>query len=473
MIDISLSAGTPNRRFFPEKKAVLDKKGISAENIGATFLDHCRPTSKNTGPNEITGDRSRDKSIRLSGLSTRYDYLSIQRQYAPTKAMRTCSRYTVASLVKEDDNGKYTLVKETGTNQRRKHYLSSDSIESIPEMKLKVTEYGSSITGLQTCDNPFCCMCSRTRAMERAETIKGVLKLTQERNWGQYFVTLTIERQKCAKTAVKEIQDRWRKVQKRLQYFFKKKTGHQIEFMRAVDVTFRPELQKIGQVYHVHLHTIILIDRRINKEIVRNHILKAWMNGGNASIRVDEKGQDIQDVRDSEKLAKYVSKMSGLGLELAYSQTKKGKGKSLSLPQILEAIADGNYKLGYLYKEFLMQMKNVRTMSFSRGIKFLFQEYQKQEAENAENTEENAAASLWDITIPPEWWAAVISVQSRLVQSAYYWFQMSDKRAEKLDILRNLLETNPQDKTSFLMMWIDGSLSDSMLLFATGYIKGD
>ena len=197
------------------------------------------------------------------------------------------------------------------------------------------------------------------------------------------------------------------------------------------------------------------------------------MNGGNASIRVDEKGQDIQDVRDSEKLAKYVSKMSGLGLELAYSQTKKGKGKSLSLPQILEAIADGNYKLGYLYKEFLMQMKNVRTMSFSRGIKFLFQEYQKQEAENAENTEENAAASLWDITIPPEWWAAVISVQSRLVQSAYYWFQMSDKRAEKLDILRSLLETNPQDKTLFLMMWIDGSLSDSMLLFATGYIKGD
>lgn len=424
----------------------------------------------------ITGDIKRDKSIRLSGLQTRYDYLSIQRQYAPTKAMRTCSRYTVASLVKEDENGKYTLVKEKGTDKRRKHYLTSDSIEKIPDMKLKVNEFGSSITGLQTCDNPFCCMCARTRAMERAETIKGVLKLTKERGWSQYFVTLTIQRQECPRLAVQEIQKRWRAVQKRLQYVFTKKAGLNIEFMRAVDVTFRPELHKIGQIYHVHLHTIILIDsldtldnNRFNKEVIREHIVNTWINGGDCSIRVDKSGQDIQDVRDSDKLSKYVSKMSGLGLELAHSQTKKGKGKSLSLPQIMEKIADGEKGLIHIYKTFLERMKNIRTMSFSRGIKFLFQEYQKEEEENAENGENNRAKSPWDITIPPEWWEAVIGIQSRLVQSAYYWFQMSDKKNKQLELFQELLTYNATDKKGFLSAWIDGKLDAEMLLYCDGF----
>lgn len=52
MIDNSLRAGFPLRRIFLEKKAVLDKKGISAEKgslaTARPFLDHCPPSLQNS-----------------------------------------------------------------------------------------------------------------------------------------------------------------------------------------------------------------------------------------------------------------------------------------------------------------------------------------------------------------------------------------------------------------------------------------
>ena len=144
----------------------LDKKGISAEKALQTYFDQ-----KKKSP--ITGDTARDTGIRQRGLATRYDYLKVQRSYAPTKAMRTCSMYTIASLTKEDEKGIYTMVKEKGLTTKRKHYIDPDK---IPDMVLKTSEYGSTITGLQTCDNPQCVMCSRSKAMDRAEKISNVLK---------------------------------------------------------------------------------------------------------------------------------------------------------------------------------------------------------------------------------------------------------------------------------------------------------
>ena len=81
----------------------LDKKGISAEKAFFPCFDQKKKTA-------ITGDTSRDAGIRQRGLATRYDYLKIQRSYAPTKAMRTCSMFTIASLTKEDAEGTYTCL---------------------------------------------------------------------------------------------------------------------------------------------------------------------------------------------------------------------------------------------------------------------------------------------------------------------------------------------------------------------------
>jgi len=454
-------------------RARLDKKGISAEN-GVPALYQRReersflPEPQDSTTGYITGNQERDISIRASGLRTRYDYLRIQRYYAPTKAMRTCSKYTIQSLVKTDDIGEYVLVKEKGQKTRRKHYLE----EPAPDMELRVNEYGSSISGMQTCDNPYCVMCARSRTMERAESMARVLQYTRARHWSRYFVTLTIQRQPDARKAVEDIQKRWRTVQKALQYTYGKKLGIRLEFARAVDVTFKPELLKAGQCYHVHLHCIILLEASklhawtdsngerqtsgvIRETDLRDRIVKAWKAGGDYGIQVSEQGQDVQEIRDSEKIAKYIGKMSGLGLELASSQTKKGKGGSISLPQMLERIQDGETNLVRLYEEFLTSMRGVRTMSFSQGWKKL------EEASQAEAGEESEfQGSRW--VVPPEWWAPIISQQSRTVQALYYWTQRAEEEARnrQSSLLESLLRTPipPEYKPDYLEKWIRGEL---------------
>jgi hypothetical protein len=115
---------------------------------------------------------------------------------------------------------------------------------------------------------------------------------------------------------------------------------------------------------------------------VQGHIVKAWKSGGDYSIKVDEQGQDVQAIRDNDQLAKYVAKMGGLGLELASSQTKKGRDGALSLPQVLETIIEGNTKNRRLYRDYLEMMKGVRTMSFSKEWKELEKLYKTFMEEN-------------------------------------------------------------------------------------------
>lgn len=435
----------------------LDKKGISAENNTQGgprpffALDETQPTDAIKESNKY----------RQSGLSTRYDYLKIQRYYAPNKAMRTCSKYSIQSLIRTDEQGRYITVKEEGKTSRRKHYLD-DSVE-VPDVELKVNEYGATMTGLQTCDNPFCVMCARRRSMQRSEEISKALQVAEKRHWSRFFVTLTIQRQPDPKTAVKEIQRRWRAVQKALEYTYRTKQGVRVEFARAVDVTFKPELLKAGQCYHVHLHCVILIESTFNRNDYQNfrrRILDKWVSSGNSDIVVNRQGQDIQTIRDNEQLAKYVGKMSGLGLELVHSQTKKGKkGGSLSLPQVLEKIIDGDTKLVRLYQDFLEKMKNVRTFSTSEGFESLAKEW---DTENPEKSEFQGLS--W--TIPPHWWAVCLARQCDMVTAAYYWTQRPDridpvKAKKQSDILALLLASRPppSEMDWLLCEWINGSLS--------------
>ena len=292
--------------------------------------------------------------------------------------------------------------------------------------------------------------------MDRAERIDKVLKYTMRRGYSRFFVTLTIERQADAKKAVKDIQERWRAVQKALQYRYK---GKDLAFSRAVDVTFRPDWIKVGGCYHVHLHTIIIINEVVERSEIEKHILKAWTSGGDYSIKTSESGQDVQEVLDSTKLSKYVAKMGGLGLELASSQTKKGKGKSLSLPQLLESIQEGNTKNRRVYRDFLDMMKGVRTMSFSKAWTTLEKEV---DSLNSEAPETSEAKSQYDFeeVVPLSWQKSVISTQGLLCRALYRYRQVTHD-FEHIKRLRRLLSMDiSEGRLDILYKWIDGTLKD-------------
>tara|TARA_R110000868_G_scaffold373907_2_gene638245 strand:- start:935 stop:1570 length:636 start_codon:yes stop_codon:yes gene_type:complete len=198
-----------------------------------------------------------------------------------------------------------------------------------------------------------------------------------------------------------------------------------------------------------------MIEGVASRAEVQGHIVKAWQGGGDYSIKVDEQGQDVQEIRDNEQLSKYVAKMGGLGLELASSQTKKGHGGSLSLPQVLETIIEGNTKNRRLYRDYLEMMKGVRTMSFSREWKELEKEYKIFMEENTPSEGEKKRG--YEMVIPPSWWAACISMQSPLVQAAYFYNERV-KNGEYMRLLERLVTMEPCNRCELLEKWCDGTL---------------
>jgi len=138
------------------------------------------------------------------------------------------------------------------------------------------------------------------------------------------------------------------------------------------------------------------------------------------------------------------------------ASTKKGKGKSLSLPQLLETIADGDTKHRRLYAEFLEMMKGVRTMSFSKAWTDL------EAALEAETTDTPERSSEYDFeaVVPPSWWSAVISLQSPICQ-ALYWYRQRQHDYKHCKRLKRLFQTDPEGaRVDLLEKWIDGTLKD-------------
>ena len=132
----------------------------------------------------------------------------------------------------------------------------------------------------------------------------------------------------------------------------------------------------------------------------------------------------------------------------------------------MEKIDNGSSYLIPLYREFLTDMKNVRTMSFSRGIKILYAEYLELKEENQENeSDSDSSGQEWNILIPPNWWDEFISQQSKIVQSAFEYYNKPKYRDKQKELLIELLEFDPIDKNVWLSFWMDGKLNTHLLSY--------
>jgi len=453
----------------PLNRERFNKKGISDESLeGLSLSDRSR------GVNSGTNDKKACSlniglSERSQSMIKKNNLMSIQRRIAPTISMRSCSLYPISNLVKTDNEG---------INRINGHIVKNP----IPEITINVSEYGSSISGLQTCDNAFCVNCSRKRSMERSEIIEKGLKHTDDLGWSQYFVTLTIKRQPSARRAVQDLQHRWRKVTKALNYKYKKKENRIVEYVRAVDVTFKPHLQyyseidhgniggqsgnieiiEMGECYHVHLHTIIVIEGSINESEFNKLIKKNWQSGGRYGIKTDKRGQDIRRIENIKTQSKYVAKQAGLGLELTNREKKGWDQESLSLVDLLENSIH-NIKYEMIYKNFIKQMANVRTFQLSQGWKFLIDETIE------DHSEDDIKKREW--VISPEWWKTLLHYQFNICLGLFEFIygNPNDQNKMRVLIFDHILKLDPQkcgDPTFIIEEWINNNinLNDIILL---------
>ena len=330
--------------------------------------------------------------------------IRFQRINAPAKTMRICTTIPISQI--------------------------NSNLEPEP-LYLNVTERSYSMSGLNRCKNPFCSLCSRSRAGERAHRLKQGINGAMLRKYPVYFVTLTIPRSGCIQSQKEEIKRRWKKVNNLFQSFRRNKAT-EVYTAKALDITFNPKVDK--QRYHLHIHAVVVLSEEI--EGFDDLIVRTWLNANHEDCKASHKSQDIQRVGrtdlDTKRVGRYVAKMAGLALEITYGQRKEAKSKaSWSLSEIILQERHDGRKLGLkkaveIYTDFLQGMKRVRTLDVSRNWDELFMDTAAEEDQQ-----------IYMIEIPTDKWQLIKTDWVLIAEKVQFEiFQNSRLASGQPDILR-------------------------------------
>ena len=283
--------------------------------------------------------------------------IRFQRINAPGKTMRICNTIPI--------------------------YQINPTIET-ESLAMNITSYSYGMSGLNRCKNPFCSLCNRSRAGERAHRLKQGITGAMLKKYPVYFVTFTIPRSGSIEAQKEEIKRRWKKINNLFQSI-RRDRDTQVYTAKALDITFNPYVEKSR--YHLHIHAVVVLSEDI--EGFEEAMIRTWLNANNRDCRALKKCQDIQRVgltsQDTQRVGRYVAKMAGLALEITYGQKKESKSKaSWSLSEIMLQKRHDGRKLGLdkakeIYTEFLEGMKRVRTLDVSKNWNDLFEDTEAKE----------------------------------------------------------------------------------------------
>lgn len=325
--------------------------------------------------------------------------VAFQRANAPSKTMRICNTVPIQTI--NDNFNK----EEYGEN-----------------LTMKVNEYGYGMHGLNRCKNPFCPMCSRSRAGERAHKLKRGIQQAQNKGYTTYFVTLTIKRSGSIKSQLESIRRRWGAINNLCSHL-KRDYETEIYKARALDITFNP--YRPSQRYHLHLHCIFILENDVLD--FSQKIKDVWIAQNKGKDKADYKGQDVQKVgrleEDTNRVGRYVAKMAGLAMEITHGQRKEAKNSlSVTLKELMLGYTHSDRilhseKCIEIYQEFLEGMKRTNTLTISRNWKNLYEE--EEEEEKPYTIEIEIPVECWNL-IKNDWFYIAEKVQFEIFQNSVF-----------------------------------------------------
>ncbi len=343
----------------PKNAIALDTYGINSQNNKS---DHIQGMIKKAF-SHIASQQELEKKKLLIHSNTR-KIVSVQRSFSHSDSMRFCHITPI---------------------QKISPHVTS---ESCP-ITLNISEHGIRFGGLASCDNPYCVFCANKRSGARGERIQQGLAGSSGRG-ESYFLTFTIPRQDDLLLARNQLKERWAKLQNKIQYHFRKKLGLTVSFAKSLDVTFN--LSRHKKTYHLHYHIVMIVSGAGHASRVQE-LIRTWIQdlGSKIEIVPSQKGQWIEQIITGgarAKIARYVSKMAGLGRELSYNTTKKARGEdSLGLIDLMLLCAEKDPLAIEIYRDFLLKMAGARTMDFSRNWNdWIIEDEEEDEAESIDET---------------------------------------------------------------------------------------
>lgn len=246
-------------------------------------------------------------------------------------------------------------------------------------------------SGLERCSSIWACpQCSATIRAGRAAEIEEAVTAHQKTGGAVVFFTGTVRHHAgdALTDTLGQVLDSWSRLRRNKGWRLMKKKYAIAHYIRAIEVT---RSEKNG--WHPHCHALLFLDGDISDEqlkSLRADLFHYWSNaveklGGK---KPTEKGLDLQKCDTQGKvLARYVGKIQEkkrwtAGAELARFDAKSGRGESISPFELLDddsSISPG--RRAVLWREYYAATKGRRAITWSRGLKKLYEIGEKTDEE--------------------------------------------------------------------------------------------
>ncbi len=241
-------------------------------------------------------------------------------------------------------------------------------------------------TNLHTCKSVWSCpVCSFKIRTQRELEISCVLGSALEQGFKMHFLTFTIPHRlgENLKLLQNFVSNTWRKITGTRSYKENRKKHCLTGFIRSLEVTYSDR-----NGWHPHLH-IVYIHKSKDFEDFENLLYELWSRYINKATgkATDKQAFKCIPIYDRKGIEEYITKWN-TAKEITQSNNKSGSGlspfqifkKFQSLMEInggeLGELAEKYLKL---FQEFCFAFKGVRFLTWSRGVKKLFQFEEKSE----------------------------------------------------------------------------------------------
>lgn len=364
---VSVDTGAPSERAEPQRASGASEAVVSAATEGAP-LD----SSQKDAPLQVTGGNE----LRRQRWKRRHISAKFLRPLAatvPTEAGEVLRPVRVARC-------SWTLGQTVG--------LMHDG--SRP----------AGYAGLERCSSIWACPhCSATIRAGRAAEIEEAVTAHQATGGSVVFFTGTVRHHQGDRLedSLGYVLDSWSRLRRNKGWRLMKERYGIAHYIRSIEVTGNFSAE--GHGWHPHCHSLLFLDGDITEEqlqALRADLFHYWTSAVEAlgGKRPTEKGLDVQKCdRDGKVLARYVGKIQEkkkwtAGAEMARFDVKNGRGESISPFELLDDDSEiSPSRRGHLWREYYAATKGRRAITWSRGLKKLYEIGEKSDEEIQDEAE--------------------------------------------------------------------------------------
>lgn len=238
-------------------------------------------------------------------------------------------------------------------------------------VSLRLGERGASLTGVMTCGSVWHCpVCARRIAGYRREQVRRAVDRHRNTPTGEvYMITLTVphDRFDDPKALCRAVAETWRKTIAGAPWM-KWRKRLRAHLIRALEVTHG------DNGWHPHLHVLLFVSDEVYINGFSDWLFARWASKvAAAGLGVcSPDAFRFERAKTIDAAADYIAKGIGADWELTHAHIKRGRDGGRTPFQLLGDGAAGDDHALRLFQAFAIAFKGARQLTWSKGLKDLY-----------------------------------------------------------------------------------------------------